>query len=65
MKCNVGKKEAAFRALLAGIIFAIGIYFNTWWGLIGFIPLATAVFRWCPISSALGISTCGSKEKAS
>jgi H+/gluconate symporter-like permease len=63
MRCNVGKKEAALRALIAGLIFAVGIYWDSWWGLIGLIPLATAVFRWCPLSAALGFSSCKTEPK--
>jgi H+/gluconate symporter-like permease len=60
----VGKKERAWRSLIAGAIFAVGIFYGSWWGLIGFIPLATAVFKLCPISAALGIDTCKEKESA-
>lgn len=63
MQCNVGKPEAALRALIAGLIFAIGLYYDSWWGLLGFIPLATAFMRWCPINAALGFSTCKKQEE--
>jgi hypothetical protein len=29
-----------------------------WFGLIGLVPLATAVFGYCPLYSLLGMSTC-------
>lgn len=29
-----------------------------YWGLVGFIPIGTAVFKYCPISHLLGINTC-------
>jgi hypothetical protein len=31
------------------------------WGLLGLIPLATAVVGWCPPYALLGISTCPKK----
>lgn len=31
------------------------------WGLIGVVPLATGVFRFCPAYPLLGINTCKSK----
>ncbi len=33
-----------------------------WWGLIGLIPIGTAVFKYCPISHLFGVSTCKPKE---
>jgi len=29
-----------------------------YWGLVGIIPIGTAVIRYCPISQLLGINTC-------
>ncbi|NJC89243.1 MAG: DUF2892 domain-containing protein [Desulfuromonas sp.] len=29
-----------------------------YWGLLGLIPIATAIFRYCPISHLLNIDTC-------
>ena len=31
---------------------------NLWWGWIGLIPLATAIFGTCPVYSLLGMNTC-------
>jgi hypothetical protein len=31
---------------------------QTAWGWIGLVPLATAIFGWCPPYALLGISTC-------
>jgi Inner membrane protein YgaP-like, transmembrane domain len=33
-----------------------------YWGLVGLIPIATAVVKYCPISHALGINTCAVKR---
>ena len=30
---------------------------KTWWGLIGLVPIVTALWGWCPIWSTLGFST--------
>jgi len=60
MKCNVGKREATIRVLVAALIFSVGIHFHSWWGLLGLIPLVTAIVRWCPVSAAIGVSTCKS-----
>jgi len=31
---------------------------QTMWGLIGIVPLFTALFSWCPAYTLLGIKTC-------
>jgi len=31
---------------------------QTWWGLLGLVPLATGLAGTCPIYSILGVSTC-------
>jgi len=57
MKCNVGSTDRILR-LVAGIGIAIGgVIFESYWGLIGVILLATAVFRLCPIYMLFGINT--------
>lgn len=58
-KCNVGKADRVFRFLLGLVIIAVGIYFNSWWGAIGLLPILTAVIRWCPGYLPFGFSTCG------
>jgi hypothetical protein len=59
MKSNVGGIDRTLR-LLAGIaLLGAGLYFKSWWGLIGLAPLLTAVFRFCPAYLPFGISSCG------
>ena len=41
-------------ALLAAMAFGL----IGWWGLIGVVPLATGLFRWCPAYPLLGMNTC-------
>lgn len=59
MKANVGTLDRSLR-IAAGLILlglslsgVIGL-----WGLIGIVPLATGLFRFCPAYPLLGISTC-------
>ncbi|MBL7969891.1 MAG: DUF2892 domain-containing protein [Prolixibacteraceae bacterium] len=62
MKCNVGSTDRILR-LVAGLGIAIGgVVFESYWGLIGVVLLATAVFRFCPLYPLLGIDT--NKEKS-
>ncbi|MBX9645754.1 MAG: DUF2892 domain-containing protein [Xanthobacteraceae bacterium] len=64
MPVNVGTIDQYVRIVvgLALIAYALqnGLSIQGWhWaGLIGFVPLATAFFKTCPIYTVLGISTC-------
>lgn len=58
MKCNVGKTDRAIRIILGLCIIAAGIYWHSWLGVIGAIPLVTAALGWCPLYIPLGISSC-------
>lgn len=49
MKHNVGSFDAAGRAVLGFALFGIGHHYHNWWGLIGFVPLFTGVFGFCPL----------------
>lgn len=62
MKANIGTHDRSLR-IAAGLILlglslsgVIGL-----WGLIGIVPLATGLFRFCPLYPLLGISTCKTK----
>jgi hypothetical protein len=63
MKCNVGKTDRIIRLVAGVVIIIIGLYFQSWWGIIGIIPLLTAALGWCPLYIPLGISTCSDKKK--
>lgn len=62
MEKNVGGADRVVR-IVAGIgIIAAGAVYQSWWGIIGVVPLATATLGWCPPYSLLGINTCGIKK---
>jgi hypothetical protein len=61
MKCNVGKTDKIIRYVIGAVIIIAGFVLNSWLGLIGLIPIATAIFGWCPLYIPLGINT-GPKE---
>ncbi|HWP96017.1 MAG TPA: DUF2892 domain-containing protein [Syntrophomonadaceae bacterium] len=63
MKCNVGKTEQMIRIGIGVVMIGIGIYFRSWWGLIGILPIITGTIRYCPASAILGVSTCEVKNK--
>ena len=57
MKCNMGKGDRIFRVIMGIVLLGAGFYFKSWWGLIGLVPLGTAIVRWCPAYVPFGLST--------
>lgn len=58
MKKNMGSADRTIRMILGIGIIALGFYFQSWWGLVGIIPLATSLIGTCLIYLPFGISTC-------
>jgi Protein of unknown function (DUF2892) len=60
MTANVGSLDRAVRIVIGLALLSLLYYVdgpNRWWGLIGLMPLGTALFRWCPAYTPFGIST--------
>jgi hypothetical protein len=57
MKCNVGSTDRLLRIIAGLVVAIIGVWFDSWWGLIGLVPIATGLFSWCPLYVPLKIST--------
>lgn len=62
MKCNVGETEQRIRIGAGLAVVAAGLYFRSWWGLLGVFPIITGALRYCPASEILGVSTCEEAE---
>ena len=62
MTQNVGNLDRMLR-IAVGLILLSLIFIGpqTWWGLLGLIPLATALTRNCPAYSIIGVNTCEKK----
>ncbi|KAB2920754.1 MAG: DUF2892 domain-containing protein [Hyphomicrobiaceae bacterium] len=63
MSANVGMIDRILRIVvgLALIAAALGLYgpaYQSVWGWIGIVPLATGLVSWCPLYTMLGIKTC-------
>jgi hypothetical protein len=61
MKKNVGSADKTIRVIAGLIIIFIGIYFKSWWGIVGIVPITTAAMGWCPAYLPFGISSCKSQ----
>ncbi len=61
MKKNVGSADRTARVIAGLVVIFIGIYFKSWWGVVGILPIGTAVLGWCPAYLPFGISTCKTK----
>jgi len=63
MKPNVGPIDRLLRIILGLIVALLGVIFDSWWGLIGLVPMATGLFKFCPLYLPLKISTAREKEE--
>lgn len=61
MEKNIGNTDRALRIIVGIAIIVLGILYQSWWGLVGLIPLVTAFVRWCPLYAPCGITTRKSK----
>jgi hypothetical protein len=58
MRHNVCGTEKIFRAGLGLVIILAGLYYMSWWGVVGLVPLLTAAVGYCPVTHALRFSSC-------
>lgn len=66
MKANIGNAERVVRIVVGLILLSlIGFVEGNlkWLGLIGLVPIATALMSYCPLYAVLGINTCSSAGK--
>lgn len=58
MKKNIGTIDRSLRIATGLILIALSLAgVIGLWGWIGLVPLATGIFRFCPVYSLLGIKT--------
>jgi hypothetical protein len=55
---NVGSPDRIIRVILGAGLIITGLVLQSWWGLIGIIPLATAGLSFCPLYTIIGLTTC-------
>lgn len=65
MKPNIGSVDRIVRIVIGLGVIGAGAYFRSWWGLVGLVPILTAVVRFCPAYVPFGLSTCPREERKS
>ena len=59
MKTNIGSLDRIIRFVLGFALLSGGLVLHSWWGLVGLVPILTAVVRFCPAYLPFGINTGG------
>lgn len=54
---NMGGADKVIRLTIGVIILIVGYLNESWWGLIGLIPILTSIFNFCPMYVPLKINT--------
>ena len=57
MKRNIGTIDRLIRLLIGLTIIAVGYVNGSWWGLLGMVPIITAVTGFCGYYFPFGFST--------
>ena len=58
MKPNIGGVDRIVRMVAGLALLGADFWFRSWWGLLGLVPLLTAILRFCPAYLPLGVRTC-------
>jgi hypothetical protein len=65
MTRNVGGVDRMLRLVAGLVLLALGAFGPLgWWGLVGLVPLGTALVGFCPLYPLLGLSTCPAGKPA-
>jgi hypothetical protein len=65
MNTNVGGIDRMLRIVVGIAVLALFFVLEgnaRYWALLGFVPLFTGIFRFCPAYTLLGVSTCPMKK---
>ena len=64
---NVGSIDKIVRIIVGLALLSLLVLLPgnaRWWGLIGLIPIVTALVGWCPGWALFGINTCSTRHKS-
>jgi len=59
---NVGSIDRTIRIIAGIAIIGAGVYYQSWWGAIGAVPLLTGLMGWCPPYALFGWNTCSTRK---
>lgn len=62
MKNNVVGIDKLIRIMLGMVIIGAGFYIRSWWGLLGLLPIFSALGSLCRMYSMLGLSICHAND---
>jgi hypothetical protein len=62
MKANVGSYDCAARFIVGCLVMLAGNHFQSWWGLLGILPILNAIVGFCPLYAVVGINTTACDE---
>jgi len=54
---NVGSIDRTLRIIVGVALVGVGAWSLSWWGIVGIVMLLTGLVSWCPLYSALAMST--------
>ena len=54
---NVGPMDKNVRIIAGIVILGAGVYFQSWFGLLGIVALGTGLINFCPLYMPFGINT--------
>ncbi len=66
MEHNVGTADRVIRIVVGLGLLSLLVVLDSpsrWFGLVGIVPLVTALSGWCPLYTLLGIKTCPLEQK--
>lgn len=64
MKANVGGVDKILRMVFGVLLIGLALFGIIGpWGWIGVLPVASGLFKFCPLYTLLGFSTCPVKEE--
>lgn len=54
----MGTLDRSIRGIVGSAVILTGLYYQSWWGVLGVLPLSSSLFAWCPVYIPFGISSC-------
>ena len=64
MNVNMGTVDRAIRFVVGIAVLSLVFVLEgnaRWWGVVGLVPIGTALVGWCPAYVPFGLSTCAKK----